>query len=159
MDKDLEGAKKGDLKFPKKERLHHRSLVEGLFRSGKSFYEFPFRITWRILSPLELQKNFRDTMPENIGPLQMMVTVPKKKRRHAIDRVQMRRRIREAYRLKRVDLRKKMEEDPDIGTLSLSLIYIHDKNLPYKIIEEKIINILERLDKKSGSLTSETTKN
>ncbi len=43
--------------------------------------------------------------PADVGALQMLVTVPKKKRRRAVDRVLMRRRIREAYRINRRPLR------------------------------------------------------
>ena len=144
---------KGDLKFPKRERLHHRSLVEGLFRTGKSFYEFPFRVTWRTLSEEELRKNFRNNVPENIGRLQMLVTIPKKKRRRAVDRVLMRRRIREAYRLNRLELRKLAESLDSVATLSLALVYIHDRNLPYAGIEEKLKGVIgkitERLNQKN----------
>lgn len=136
---------KVSLKFPKEERLHHRSLVEGLFRVGKSFYEFPFRVTWRILSHDELQKNFRNKVPEKIGPLQIMVTVPKKKRRKATDRVLLRRRIREAYRLNRHALRSMVEDNPDIGTLSVALVYINEHNLQYSDIEMKIKSLLVKL--------------
>ena len=139
---------KRDLSFPKRERLHHRSLVEGLFRNGKSFYEFPFRVTWRIMSDEELGKNFRDHVPEGIDNLQMMVTVPKKKRRHAVDRVLMRRRIREAYRLNRLPLKHKIDKDSSIRTFSVGLVYIHNQNLSYGAIEEKMISLLEKLSKK-----------
>ena len=135
------------LKFPKDARLHHRSLVEGLFRLGKSFYEFPFRVTWRVLTEEELRKNFRNTVPEGIGEIQMMVTVPKKKRRHAVDRVLMRRRIREAYRLNRRELMEKVSENLDISTLSLGIVYIHDKNLAYSVLEEKMKALLLKLCK------------
>lgn len=138
-------------KFPKSERLHHRSLVEGLFRNGKSFYEFPFRITWRILSPDELDKNFRNNIPDGIGKIQMMVTVPKKKRRHAVDRVSLRRKIREAYRLNRKALLEKTKNLNDVRTLSVAFVYIHDKNMPYRQIEEKVISILEKLGTKLGN--------
>lgn len=131
--------------FPKEERLHHRSLVEGLFRHGKSFYEFPFRVTWRILAEEELNKNFRNKVPRGIGKMQVMVTIPKKKRKHAVDRVQMRRRTREAYRLNRIYLRSLIEINPHIKTLSISLIYIHDKNLPYLIVEDKMKTLLDKL--------------
>ena len=134
--------------FPKEARLHHRSLVETLFRKGKSFYEFPFRVSWRILNPEELQQNFRDKVPEKIGKLQMMVTVPKKKRKRAVDRVKMRRRIREAYRLHRHSLLYLIEQDENIATLSVAFIYFHDKNLPYFSIEEKMKLILDKLEKK-----------
>ena len=144
-------GEKLDLSFSKHERLHHRSLVEGLFRLGKSFYEFPFRVAWRTLSPSELQKNFRNQVPENVGNLQMMVTVPKKKRRKAVDRVLMRRRIREAYRLNRAQLKNRLKDIPEIGTLSLAIVYIHDKNLPYFVVEEKIKSLLEKLQVKLGN--------
>lgn len=137
-----------DFRFPKEGRLHHRSLVEGVFRLGKSFYEFPFRVTWRIMNKEELEKNFRNVIPQNIGRLQMMVTVPKKKRRHAVDRVLMRRRIREAYRLNNHQLKAITESADNLGTLSLALVYIHDKNLPYSSIEEKMRLLLEKLGNK-----------
>ena len=35
------------LRMGKNERLHHRTLVEGLFAEGKSMYEFPLRMVWR----------------------------------------------------------------------------------------------------------------
>ena len=135
-------------KFQKDERLHHRSLVETLFRKGKSFYEFPFRVSWRKLTEEELQKNFRNCVPAGIGKLQFMVTVPKKKRRHAVDRVLLRRRIREAYRLNRSPFKNKVAEDPSIGTLNLAVIYIHDQNLSYKAIEHGMISLLNKLSKK-----------
>ena len=136
---------KGTLKFTKDERLHHRSLVEGLFRDGKSFYEFPFRVTWRILTQEALQKNFRNVVPDGIGSLQLMVTVPKKKRRRAVDRVKMRRRIRETYRLNRNELKHRIDSLPDIATLSLALVYIHDKNMPYALLNMKMQTLLEKL--------------
>ncbi|MCH5227044.1 MAG: ribonuclease P protein component [Muribaculaceae bacterium] len=136
---------KESYRFPKAERLHHRSLVEGLFRLGKSFYEFPFKVTWRKLSQAELEANFRNKLPADIGSLQMMVTVPKKKRHKATDRVLMRRRIREAYRLHRIPLRKELETETSHGTLSLALVYVHDKNLPYAMIEQKMIQLLDKL--------------
>lgn len=145
-----EGASlKGIFSFPKEERLHHRSLVEGLFRFGKSFYDFPFRVTWRKLSSEELSKNFRNNIPDGIGRLQMMVTVPKKKRRRAVDRVRLRRRIREAYRLNRNALKNCLEIHPEIRTLGVAFIYIHDKDLSYNQIESKIKEILAKIESKS----------
>lgn len=139
---------KGVFRFPKEERLHHRSLVEGLFRRGKSFYEFPFRVTWRAMTETELQENFRNNIPDGIGRLQMLVTVPKKKRKKAVDRVCMRRRIRESYRLNKNDLKKAFKDNHSIRTLSIALVYIHDKNLPYFTIEEKVKTVIARIQSK-----------
>lgn len=139
---------KGALSFPKEERLHHRSLVERLFRSGKSFYEFPFKVIWQALSEEELKKNFRNNPPDGIGSMQLLITVPKKKRKLAVDRVLMRRRIREAYRLNRLPLKKATSENPNVRVLNLALIYIHNANLPYALVEEKMESVLARLRSK-----------
>lgn len=136
------------LGFPKKERLHHRTLVDGLFREGETFFEFPFRVTWRRLNPEQLQQSFRHGVPDGIGRLQMMVVVPKKKRKKAVNRVLLRRRVREAYRLNRLDFRKNVENNPAIATMGLALVYIHDKNLDYAYIEGKIKLILKKLTDK-----------
>ena len=145
MSENLED--KVSFKFPKEERLHHRSLVEGLFRSGKSFYEFPFRVTWRTLSSEQLEKTFCNHTPEGIGRLQMMVTVPKKKRKRAVDRVLLRRRIREAYRLTYLPLLEAMQRRSDLRTLAIGLVYIHNENLPYHHIEEKMKQVTGKLMK------------
>lgn len=144
---------KPDLRFPKEARLHHRSLVEGLFRLGKSFYEFPFRVTYRVMSPEDLRKNFRNNVPEGIGKVQMMVTVPKKKRKRAVDRVLMRRRIREAYRLNRSKIGETVERNTEIATLGIAMIYIHNENLNYGYIENKVKSLLSKIESKLNSDT------
>ena len=131
--------------FPKSERLHHHSLVNRLFREGKSFYEFPLRVSWNTMDHQALQQNFRSMVPEGIGGLQMMITVPKKKRKRAVDRVLMRRRIREAWRLNRGPLAQTVFALPHIRTLSVGLVYIHDRNLDYETIEQKIKLIVKKL--------------
>lgn len=87
-------------------------------------------------------------MPDNIAKLQMMVTVPKKKRRRAVDRVLLRRRIREAYRLNRISLREMLENNPRVGTLSVAFVYIHDQNMPYAVIQDKMKTALAKLEAK-----------
>lgn len=131
------------LTLRKEEKLRHRSLVEALFREGKSIYEFPIRLTWRHLSKEQLEENFRDHVPAGIGSRQMLITVPKRKRRHAVDRVLMRRRIREAYRLNRNSILGNLQDDS--GSLGMAFVYMHDKNLPYSTIEKKMKSLLSKL--------------
>lgn len=144
------------LTLRKGEKLRHRSLVDSLFRHGDTIYEFPLRLTWREVDEETLEKTFRDKVPEKIGPLQMLITVPKKKRRHAVDRVLMRRRIREAYRLNRLPLKDLVEAEEGIRTLGMAIVYIHDKNLPYSVVEQKMKVALRRLASKiKGGLKKE----
>lgn len=131
----------------KDEKLRHKRLVEDLFSSGQSVYEFPLRAQYRLISEIELKESFRAGVPEKLGRLQMLITVPKKKRRHAVDRVLMRRRIREAYRLNRLHLKESVESRENVGTLSIAFIYLSDKNLPYALIESRIQRILAKIEK------------
>lgn len=135
------------LTFHKSERLRHKALVDPLFMSGNSLYAYPLRIVFRPLSDTQLADTFRIAVPEGIAPLQVLITVPKKKRRHAVDRVLMRRRIREAYRRLRLPLRQFVEDNPDMRTLSMALIYLADKNLDSATISEKIKLLLAKVEK------------
>ncbi len=131
----------------KDEKLRHKRLVDDLFANGKTLYEFPLRLTWRVIDAEELAGSFRSDIPAKVGRIQMLVTVPKKKRRRAVDRVLMRRRIREAYRLNRVPLKDIAENIDNAGTLSLAFIYMSDKNLPYSLIEARMKRLLFKLEK------------
>lgn len=129
----------------KDEKLRHKTLVDGVFGKGTTIYEYPLRLTYRKLSGDELRNSFRNGVPERIGPLQMLITVPKKKLRHAVDRVRMRRLIREAYRLNHLALKDKVQENPDVRTLSMAFIYMNDEKTDFALIESKMKRLLERI--------------
>lgn len=131
--------------FPKSERLRHKTLVDGLFSDGKSLFEYPLRLVYRPLTDDQLEGAFRIGVPEGIAPLQMMVTVPKKKRRHAVDRVRMRRRIRECWRLQRRVLRNAVERHPELRTLSVALVYAAECDVDTVRIQAKIARLIARL--------------
>lgn len=132
----------------KSAKLRHRTLVQDLFQKGKSVYSGPLRVTFRILSEEELKDSFRKSIPDLIGPVQFMITVPKKKRRHAVDRVLMRRRIREALRLQWHPLRKLIQEDPAIRTLSMAIVYMDTTNSGMDVIETAVGSAISKVRKK-----------
>lgn len=133
------------LTLRKPEKLRHKRLVGDLFSEGNSLYDFPLRLVWRLIDEETLRGSFRADLPRQLGNVQMLITVPKKKRRHAVDRVLMRRRIREAYRLNRLPLKEAVARIPNVGTLSLAFIYLSDQNLPYATIDKKMRKLLNRL--------------
>ena len=136
------------LTLRKSAKLRHRTLVGNLFDKGKSVYSGPLRLTFHALSAEELANSFRGAVPDLIAPVQVMITVPKKKRRHAVDRVLMRRRIREAFRLQWRPLRRLIEQDPDIRTLSVAIVYMSKENAPMEVIYPALGRGLEKLIKK-----------
>ncbi|MDE6393491.1 MAG: ribonuclease P protein component [Muribaculaceae bacterium] len=137
--------KHADNRMGKEEKLRLKTLVDGLFREGDTLYDFPLRMNFRALGQEGLSGSFRCGTPEGVGPLQMLVTVPKRKRRRAVDRVLLRRRIREAYRLNRHRLREAVTESGAIATLGMAFIYMHDTNVDYALIEKKMRKLLDRL--------------
>lgn len=136
------------MKLPKSARLHHRSLQEKLFLEGNKLHEYPLKLIWRALSEEDLERNFRASVPDLIGPLQVLVSVPKKKRRRAVDRVLMRRRIREAFRRGRGPLLDVIATLPEVRTVSVGLVYMKESNVKYAEISGKLEKLLEKLGNK-----------
>lgn len=136
------------LTLPKSAKLRHRTLVGALFENGKSVYGGSLRATFRPLTDEGLKDSFRVAVPDLMGPVQMMITVPKKKRRHAVDRVLMRRRIREAFRLQWRPLRRMVEEDPSIRLLSLAFVYLESENRDMSDISASMSSVLSKIRKK-----------
>jgi len=71
----------------KEERLCSLKLIRSLFAEGKSFYQFPVRVIYRILRE------------EAKYPVQAAFSVSKKSIRTATGRNFIRRRMKEAYRM------------------------------------------------------------
>ena len=134
-----------ELRFRKAERLCSRTLRGELFRNGVNIYAWPLRLVWLKSSSEAMHRLFSHGIPAGIAPLQLMITVPKKKRHHAVDRVLMRRRIREAYRLARLPLKERLAADSEAYTASLAIIYMADENLDYAVIEKSIKRLISKL--------------
>ncbi len=133
------------LTFNKSERLRHKSLVDPLFSEGNHLTVFPMRMTWRVLTEEELKDSFRDIVPDKLGRVQVMFTVPKRKQKLAVDRVAMRRRMREAWRLQRLPLKEQLQDRDDIRTLSVAIVYLADKCYPMEKIALKMKKLLDTL--------------
>lgn len=132
----------------KSAKLRHRTLVQELFQKGKSVYSGPLRVTFRALSEDDLKDSFREEVPDRIGSVQFMITVPKKKRRHAVDRVLMRRRIREAFRLLWHPLKNQIQADSCIRTLSLAIVYMDTTNAEMETISAAVGSALSKVRKR-----------
>ena len=133
------------LTLRKSHKLRHKSLIDALFEHGERLNAYPLRLCWRALGEGELNAGFRNGTPDRIAPDQILVSIPKRKLRHAVDRVRMRRVVREAYRLNAPILREALARRKDIRTVSLGFVYLSDSHFEYAKIESRMKKLLTNL--------------
>lgn len=126
-------------------RLRHKILVDGLFSDGASAYAYPLRVVWRRVGVDDMRVSFRPGFEPRAAKVQMLVSVPKRKLRHAVDRVLMRRRIREAYRRLLPEFEARVREWPDTATISLAIVYIAGGIESYAMVERKLARLMEKI--------------
>ncbi|HEY0030728.1 MAG TPA: ribonuclease P protein component [Bacteroidia bacterium] len=116
--------------FSKNERLCSKVLIERLVENGRSFNNFPLRISWLPIA-------------ESSSPVKIVISVSKRKFKRAVDRNRIKRQIREAYRKEKQKVYDVLGEKK----ILLMLVYTAKTKIEYKEIEEKIIESMERLSK------------
>ncbi|MBD5231102.1 MAG: hypothetical protein HDS66_02975 [Bacteroidales bacterium] len=130
------------LSFPKSERLSFRTMIDALFAKGETIYAYPLRMTFRLVNKADVPEELHG------AHLQLMVNAPKKRFRHAVDRVRCRRLMREAWRLQRVPLRDKLAASCPDCMLHVGIVYASSKMAPFASIEAKTAKLLNTLDSK-----------
>ena len=111
-----------DYKLHKAEKLTSRTSIERLFGEGKSLMAFPLRAAYRLREPGD-------------APVQFLISIPKKRIRKAVDRVTLRRRTREAYRLNRRELLTDILQQHGIG-VDIAFVYLDSTPAPYAVISD-----------------------
>lgn len=77
------------------------------------------------------------------APIAFLISVPKKRLRHAVDRVKMRRRIREAFRLNHAQY-----PLADGLRVDVAFIYVADRLTSYRSVERAVRRLLDDLSSK-----------
>ena len=119
-------------KLNKDEKLCSRTAVDTLFHEGKSLMAFPLRAAYRLRPRDERH------------PVQFLISIPKKRIRKAVNRVLLRRRTREAYRLNRGELLLGPLESTGWG-VDIAFVYLDTTPAPYEVINEKMTQLLNRI--------------
>ncbi len=92
---------------------------------------FPLRAAYRLRQPGD-------------NRVQFLVSIPKKRIRRAVNRVTLRRRVRESYRLARRQLLIPALEQCGAG-VDIAFVYLDRVPAPYSVIEQKMASLLSRI--------------
>lgn len=117
--------------FRKSERLCSRTVIDEIFSKGKELRKFPYILKYIYIA--EVAQN----------PVQIVVSVPKKRAKSAVDRNRLRRQIKEAYRLNKDVLTSFFRTNK--SAVVIFLIYTGKEKEEYKLLEEKLKLILKEL--------------
>lgn len=121
--------------FTKAERLCSQKLIDQLFAGGNaSIAAFPLRAIYRL----------SERGKKDAAPLAVLISVPKKRLHHAVDRNRMKRQIREAYRRNKQTLWERLET---YGKhVDMAFIFIADEPCESCRIEGSVKKILRRIE-------------
>ena len=111
-------------------------LIESLFGGGcsQSVAAFPLRAVYML----------SERQP-NDAPVQLLISVPKKRFHHAVDRNRVKRQIREAFRQHK-DLLYPIV--PETQRLLLSFIWLSDEHRPSKEVSLRVVGLMKRISEK-----------
>lgn len=116
-------------KFPKSERLCSKKRIEQLFAGGnRSLSAYPLRVIYREL--------------ENDSTLVfVLISVSKRRFKHAIDRNRTKRLIREAYRQNKQILTEQLTDK----SLDIAFIWMSDERSDFASVKLRVKNLLQRI--------------
>lgn len=124
-------------KLRKEERACGKKLTEELFcgADSRSLAAFPLRVVY-LVQPFSADEQ------QAIASVQMMISVPKRRFKHAIDRNRVKRQVREAYRKNKHLLYNKL---PNGKKITLGFLWLDAKHHTSAVVEDKVQNLLRRI--------------
>jgi ribonuclease P protein component len=128
--------------FNKSERIVSEKLINELFTSGQSqsLAAFPLRAVYLLKPVAESVSSATHSSPS----VQLLISVPKKKFHHAVDRNRAKRQLREAYRHHKALLASQV---PAGHCLYLAFIWLSDQHVASAQIESRVVTLFKRIAK------------
>ena len=146
-----------DSKFRKAERIVSQKTIDDLFSGtgSQSLVAFPIRAVYKTyLSPIPEHgspaRPFRTLSPErtrslstlHLPPSTILISVPKRRFKHAVDRNRVKRQLRESYRHHKTLLTDRI---PLGQTVSIAFIWLSDDHFPSAVIDKRVESLLKRI--------------
>lgn len=118
--------------FPKREHLKSKSAIDNLYANGSSVTAFPLRAV------------FLSSKAEPDAPTAaILISVAKRRFRHAVDRNLMKRRIREAYRQNKQPFIEELQKSDK--QMAVAILYIDNRHSSTQFLQRKMQKLLSAI--------------
>lgn len=117
----------------KEERICSKKLINELFTgNGRSMTAFPLRVVF-------MKRTIVDDQPRAA----MLVSVPKRYFKHAVDRNRVKRQVREAFRRNKSIITQNLTDDHE--TVAMAFVWLTDEKFPSSEVENRMVRLLTRI--------------
>ena len=117
----------------KEERICSKKLINELFTgNGRSMTAFPLRVVF-------MKRTLVDDQPRAA----MLVSVPKRYFKHAVDRNRVKRQVREAFRRNKSIITQNLTDDHE--AVAMAFVWLTDEKFPSSEVENRMVRLLTRI--------------
>ena len=117
----------------KEERICSKKLINELFTgNGRSMTAFPLRVVF-------MKRTIVDDQPRAA----MLVSVPKRYFKHAVDRNRVKRQVREAFRRNKSIITQNLTDDHD--AVAMAFVWLTNEKFPSSEVEHRMVRLLTRI--------------
>lgn len=117
----------------KEERICSKKLINELFTgNGRSMTAFPLRVVF-------MKRTIVDDQPRAA----MLVSVPKRYFKHAVDRNRVKRQVREAFRRNKSIITQNLTDDHE--AIAMAFVWLTNEKFPSSEVENRMVRLLTRI--------------
>lgn len=117
----------------KEERICSKKLINELFTgNGRSMTAFPLRVVF-------MKRTIVDDQPSAA----MLVSVPKRYFKHAVDRNRVKRQVREAFRRNKSIITQNLTDDHE--AVAMAFVWLTNEKFPSSEVENRMVRLLTRI--------------
>ena len=117
----------------KEERICSKKLINELFTgNGRSMTAFPLRVVF-----------MKCTIVDDQPRAAMLVSVPKRYFKHAVDRNRVKRQVREAFRRNKSIITQNLTDDHE--AVAMAFVWLTDEKFPSSEVENRMVRLLTRI--------------
>lgn len=117
----------------KEERICSKKLINELFTgNGRSMTAFPLRVVF-----------MKRTIVNDQPRAAMLVSVPKRYFKHAVDRNRVKRQVREAFRRNKSMITQNLTDDHE--SVAMAFVWLTNEKYPSSEVENRMVRLLTRI--------------